>query len=110
MLRKMDEPGMVAAAYAMASGDCPACGNDCAGKFGCNVCGGTGWLLPYRVDEGVRCVTCEHFLRVRPSVWPATIRWCAVKQSSLWSPWVWHWCVDYRVMVVGETAGEAGDG
>ena len=98
MLRKMDEPGMVATAWAMASGDCPACGNDYTGKVACAVCGGTGRLLPYRVDEGVRCATCEHLSTFRPCPpWPATIRYCAAHESPLWSPWIWHWCPDWTI-------------
>ena len=89
------------AAYDMAAGCCPWC--DLTGGIGfsdsCNVCGGTGRLLPYRVDEGVRCVTCEHFRRIGPSVWLPTIRWCAVKKSPLWSPWIWHECPHWTISI-----------
>lgn len=89
----------IQAAYAMSGGWRPRCDGD--GGLGlpssCTVCGGTGRLLPYRVDEGVRCATCESFRRIRPSAWPATIRWCVAHESPLWSPWIWHWCRDWRI-------------
>lgn len=78
----------LAAAYNMASGWCPVC----QGEHGssCNVCGGSGRLLPYRVKEGVRCATCNEFTRE-----PDGSRHCSLTDSPLWSPWTYHACPLY---------------
>lgn len=87
----------IPAAHDMAEGRCPWCEGGFAGFPGaCNVCGGTGRLLPYQVNEGVRCVTCQHFRRVTPPPW-GPIRFCALTGSALWSPWVWHACPSWSV-------------
>ncbi|MHC1792185.1 hypothetical protein [Solidesulfovibrio sp.] len=81
------------AAHAMASGICPVCHDE---AVACNVCGDTGRLLPYRVNEGVRCVTCQSFRRVNPPPW-GPIRFCALTGSPLWSPWIWHACPSWGI-------------
>lgn len=81
------------AAYDMAAGCCPWCAFDHA--LTCNVCGGTGRLLPYRVDEGVRCVTCNEFSRESDGS-----RYCDLIDSPLWSPWVWHACPYWAISEV----------
>lgn len=91
------------AAYDMAAGICPCC--EGLGGFpflgSCNVCGGTGRLLPYRVSEGVRCVTCQNFRHAKLTSSGPILRYCAAHESPLWSPWIWHWCGDYKAMEVG---------
>jgi RecJ-like exonuclease len=83
------------AAYDMADGKCPAC-EGLTGIFpvlgDCNRCGGKGRLLPYRVDEGVRCVTCNEFIRE-----PDGSRYCDLIYSPLWSSWIYHACPLYAV-------------
>lgn len=83
----------LAAAYDMAAGRCPNCA-EWPDPADCNVCGGSGRLLPYHVNEGVRCVTCNEFSRE-----PDGRRYCALIDSPmlspLWSPWVYHACQLY---------------
>lgn len=78
-----------AARYDMADGRCPNCAEWITAE-GCNVCGGTGRMLPYFVKEGVRCVTCNEFTR-----YSSGNRYCGLIDSPLWSPWIHHACEFY---------------
>ena len=106
-MAKYTQEERLEAAYAMESGWCPWChgeGDLGYGTFscGCNVCGGTGRMVPYRVDIGVRCATCEHFRRFKTP--PLPKRFCALTGSPLWSPWIFHYCPGWRLnMALGGT-------